>query len=75
MGEKGEEGREGKRKIGVMKFWIIRDIMKILKTFIFKKSLILNKQQKQITGSRQSENRVPPVFSNMPLENKMPSKF
>ena len=49
--------------------------MKILKTFIFKKMLILNKQQKQITGSRQSENRVSPVFSNMPLENKMPSKF
>ena len=59
-----------------MKFWIIRDIRKILKSFIFKKKcLVLNKQQKQIIGSRQSENRVPQVFSNMPLEDKMPSNF
>jgi hypothetical protein len=43
--------------------------------YILKKCLVLNKQQKQIIGSRQSENRVPPVFSNMPLEDKMPSKF
>ena len=76
--ERRKEGRKERRKEknGVMKFWITRGTVKILKTFIFfKKCLLLNKQQKQITDKRQSENRVPSVFSNMPLEDKIPSTF